>query len=228
MNVKFIPEKRIDEKAFDLLSRFGAKFPDQPLTPVPVDEIAECYLELELKIEELNTCADETKILGATWIEQGLIAIDQSLEPESNPNLLGRYRFTLAHEIGHWVLHRRRLLESKSAPLFDKSRCEAIVCRDGSNEPIEVQANKFAALLLMPEYSVKQEWQLNYGSSDIYEAWEEIEDIRARFSLSPDTLPAVERAQEMAVCFDVSAQAMMIKLVNMGLIRTQKPQRMLF
>ena len=34
------------------------------------------------------------------------IVIDESLDPEENPSMEGRYRFTLAHEVGHWRLHR--------------------------------------------------------------------------------------------------------------------------
>ncbi|MBK8008612.1 MAG: ImmA/IrrE family metallo-endopeptidase [Rhizobiales bacterium] len=43
--------------------------------------------------------------------------IDDSLDPEENPSMLGRYRFTLAHEIGHWRLHRHSVRQGRR-PVF--------------------------------------------------------------------------------------------------------------
>jgi hypothetical protein len=56
---------------------------------------------------------------------------------------IGRRRFTISHEFGHFLLHRRSLPEGIS--------CDerAITQRDGSNE-FEKQADEFAAWLLMP------------------------------------------------------------------------------
>lgn len=56
----------------------------------------------------------------------------------------GRINFTLAHEFGHYLLHRER---------FPKGfRCSAqdVVRWDSEYGQIEYQANKFAATLLMP------------------------------------------------------------------------------
>jgi hypothetical protein len=32
--------------------------------------------------------------------------IDESLDPDEKPAKEGRYRYTAAHEVGHWRLHR--------------------------------------------------------------------------------------------------------------------------
>ncbi len=57
-----------------------------------------------------------------------------------------RQRFTLAHELGHYFLHRHRG-DFEDGPLFR---------RDNQFNPIEREANQFAALLLMPENEFRQ------------------------------------------------------------------------
>ena len=42
---------------------------------------------------------------GAIWFEEGIIGIDQGLYPDENPLMLGRYHFTLAHELGQTYRH---------------------------------------------------------------------------------------------------------------------------
>lgn len=60
---------------------------------------------------------------------------------------LNRQRFTIAHELGHWVLHREYYLRHPDKypvlPRFDRT--------DNSN-PFEKEANTFAANLLVPKH----------------------------------------------------------------------------
>jgi Zn-dependent peptidase ImmA (M78 family) len=66
-----------------------------------------------------------------------------------------RQRFTIAHELGHVLLHRNRLV---AAVLVDKSRnfiARDTVSAEGT-DPVEIQANAFAAELLMPKKFVRQ------------------------------------------------------------------------
>ena len=57
----------------------------------------------------------------------------------------GRYSFTVAHKIGHHVLHRDRYLQNAADSENN------ILCRDTGEKPrIEVEADRFAAALLMP------------------------------------------------------------------------------
>lgn len=63
---------------------------------------------------------------------------------------LNRQRFTISHECGHWLMHKDRL--SSDEVHVDKSY--RILMRDPTSalgtETIEVEANRFAAELLMP------------------------------------------------------------------------------
>lgn len=69
--------------------------------------------------------------------------IKLSQQLERNP---GRLRFTVAHEIGHIVLHIPFLqMQSKQPTLFHVDR-EVVI-----NRRMEIQADLFAAALLMPK-----------------------------------------------------------------------------
>lgn len=57
-----------------------------------------------------------------------------------------RKRFTIAHEIAHYVLHRKDKTEFSDAIFF----------RRGDVDGMEYAANKFAADLLMPERNIRK------------------------------------------------------------------------
>jgi hypothetical protein len=73
----------------------------------------------------------------------------------------GRYRFSVAHEIGHWRLHRPYVAKDPNrAALFDAPSEPTVVCRTSQeNEPIEWQANFYSSCLLMPRRRVRYEWK---------------------------------------------------------------------
>jgi Zn-dependent peptidase ImmA (M78 family) len=65
-----------------------------------------------------------------------------------------RRRFTLAHELGHWVCQH---LDGKRAPVY----CRAADVRPeptAADRVLEREANIFAAELLMREPAVREEW----------------------------------------------------------------------
>jgi Zn-dependent peptidase ImmA (M78 family) len=56
-------------------------------------------------------------------------------------------RYTVGHEIGHWILHATDF-GTRKFPLFDGERTW---CRSGSSDTSERQAERFSAALLIPE-----------------------------------------------------------------------------
>lgn len=106
-----------------------------------------------------------------------------------------RQRFTVAHEIGHYVLHVKELTHSRL--FIDKY---VVYRRDDDsskgNDQEEVEANAFAAALLMPERLVR--------------------DLIRRYDLDLDDEDAVA---DLARRFNVSTSAMSNRLVNLGLLR---------
>jgi len=65
---------------------------------------------------------------------RGIIHVREHLKPE------GRKRFTIAHELGHWELHANQ----------SQFLCDTDDMRDYGRSPLEMEANHFAAELLMP------------------------------------------------------------------------------
>jgi len=229
IDVKFVPEVHIERAAVELLNAYGRKFAPIVSPPVPAEEILECYLDLSLGFDDLTKRLGESGILGATWIEDRNVVIDQSLDPTANPRVEGRYRFTIAHEIANWILHRQQLLDARSAPLLNAAPEPSIICRaSAKRRPIESQADRFAGYLLMPEEMVRQQWTRENGSAAPYVAADEIAAMVAWGETFGDKQPIVGISKRMAAAFHVSGQAMQIRLINLGLVMTEKPPRSLF
>lgn len=74
-----------------------------------------------------------------------------------------RQRFTIAHELGHWVC---QCLEGTVEPMY--CRADEV---DESARALEREANVFAAELLMPEEAVRAGQQNRFGVSDLAYRW---------------------------------------------------------
>jgi Zn-dependent peptidase ImmA (M78 family) len=106
-----------------------------------------------------------------------------------------RQRFTIAHELGHLLLHKGKQIIVDQAVLRVDLRSH--VSSMGTDIE-EIEANTFAAALLMPERIVfPYVANLIQGNGDITR-----EDLIA----------------ELARKFDVSAEAMGYRLINIGIL----------
>jgi IrrE N-terminal-like domain len=129
----------IERQAAELLAGYRAASGMEASLPVPVEVIAEQYLGYDIDIRDDGLFSDPD-YLGGIIFDQNVIQVNAVVEAHE-----GRYNFTLAHEIGHHVLHRERYLAAR-----DGDPCD-ILCRDTGEKPIiEAQADRFAAALLMP------------------------------------------------------------------------------
>jgi len=139
----------------EVLQRYGARTGWWPTLPVPVADIVETLYELLIVCEPISEPPGET-ILGALsprdrtvqLNERHLAFFDTWVGPEA---------FTLAHELGHWVYDA---VDPNQGQLFDDS-FEPVFCRHGDNggheggDVREVNANKFAACLVLPADLIK-------------------------------------------------------------------------
>lgn len=118
---------------------------------------------------------DGDMILGRTYPLRDRIELDRSLKAQGQE---GRYRFTLAHELGHWVLHRPLYLaEAQSIDLFEAPpQSEELVslnravfpgARYKSVAPEEWQANCFATCLLLDPESLRAEFVRRFGEPPV-------------------------------------------------------------
>jgi Zn-dependent peptidase ImmA (M78 family) len=191
---------------------------------VNVDFIVENILELDLAVIDLKGLLANPSVLGMTSVEDRRICVDQSLE-----KIPGRFAFTLAHEIGHWQLHRQILEQrQREDTLFDLERLPSPAPRPGRRRkaPVEWQADQFAACLLMPARLVREAVRLAFGER--LPSWEGIE---ARLLTGEPDERFVEVAEQVIAAgqFDnVSNMAMRIRLRDLKLVvDASDPQRSL-
>lgn len=223
---QFIPKQTIEEEAIKLLHQYGRQYGLVTIPPIPIEEIVECTLDLSFEFDDLRGMFNCPDVLGASWLEEKRVVIDQSLDPSVFPDKEGRYRFTVAHEVGHWILHAPAILAKKQQPtLFDMSDGKpSLICRSSSaKEPKEWQADFFAGHLLMPEMMVKTAWTNLTGDPRCMNVADEIQNLRMRFMVASDAPdPVCAVSKDMARVFKVSAQAMQIRLQNMNLLATKQ------
>lgn len=160
--------------------------------PVPVEQIAEIYLGYELDfIEQEESLPSD--VIGGIDFDNKTIIVNSSIESH-----LGRYSFTIAHEIAHHVLHREIFMESRTD--------DKIMCRGGKSRPIEeMQADRFAEALLMPKELV-------------IKAVRSIQTTRPMFHKSRIVLAA--KAIKVSGLSNVSVTAMEMRLQHLNLSGT--------
>jgi Zn-dependent peptidase ImmA (M78 family) len=133
-----------EPRAHALRERYFAIFGGSEI-PVPVESIAEDFLGLRIEQAYMD-CS------GMLLPEQRLIRINATEGPR-NEAPLRRFRFTIAHELGHWICHA---LEGVAPAV---SYCRAIDLTEAADRTLEREANIFAAELLMPENAVRALWE---------------------------------------------------------------------
>jgi len=160
-DVPYLPKQHIEREAELVLAEYGDARGAVAAPPVPIDEIVEVHLKLVIEMLNMREVFPFGDVHGALWMSAQKIGVDTSLDPALNPRKRGRYHFTLAHEAGHWRLHRKYYLEDASqGRLFgDDLTKPAYVCRSSDKRPVEWQADQFAANLLMPKKLVCAAWE---------------------------------------------------------------------
>lgn len=175
LQVPFIADETIERDAEALLAQYAHAKKAQIKAPIPIEDIVEKHLKLHVEFDDLHRLLEVPRsgigsnpdIFGATWLETGEIVIDESLDPEERPSIEGRYRFTLAHEGGHWRLHRPFAQANcgSQGSFFGETRQPTIICRSSqATERVEVQANLYASCVLMPRKLILQAWRDRFGN----------------------------------------------------------------
>lgn len=127
-------------------------------TPIPVETIAEVYLGYQINLTDEGIFSDPS-VLGGIIFEEKTIQVNGAIENQD-----GRFNFTVAHELGHHKLHKDWLYgQKKQQNLFELADTPSILCREEGVKPRgELQADRFAAALLMPEHLVKEAFKKQY------------------------------------------------------------------
>lgn len=168
--------------AQDLLARNGVKH-----APVPVEQIAQ---RLGVEITRTDTQDDLSGFLlrdGAR--KRNVIGVNASHSPT-------RQRFTVAHELGHFMLHEGEPIHVDGVGSYRIERRSSKSSQ--GDEPNEIEANTFAAELLMPEEFLRKD----------------VENGGEPVDLSDD-----EDIGKLAAKYQVSTTAMTFRLANLRFIR---------
>ncbi|MGY6126057.1 ImmA/IrrE family metallo-endopeptidase [Paraburkholderia strydomiana] len=166
----------VEDKATQLLSTAG-------INNVPVD------------VERVAQAAGATVLFQALESELSGLLLKQEdgvIIGVNSQQARTRQRFTIAHELGHLVMeHQGEMFVDGTVLRRDEKSSRAI-------DPLEIEANGFAAALLMPAAWVERE--LNEGKN-----------------ASPNE-SAADATARLAKGFGVSVQAMSFRLANLGLV----------
>lgn len=169
----------IEEKSISILRNFGIERP-----PIPVRKVAE---NIGAKVRPSNF---KDEVSGLLTIKEGSPTIGFN-----ERHSVVRQRFTIAHEVGHLVLHRN------DSDLFVDKGYSKVFFRDNRSSEgeyrRELEANAFAASLLMPVRLIEQEIS------------------RQEFDLGEGNSLDV-----LADSFKVSRQAMAYRLANSGIFNS--------
>jgi Zn-dependent peptidase ImmA (M78 family) len=152
-----VPGPIRDPRADELLQRYRAAFGGDDL-PVPIEAIAEDLLGLAVEGRDLEGAS------GLLYPAERQVYLNAADSP-------ARRRFTLAHEVGHWVC---QVQEGRTASVY--CRADEVGVGEGKGKALEREANVFAAELLMPQEAVRSTHE---GA---------VSETAVRFGVSPEAM----------------------------------------
>lgn len=150
-----------------------------PMAPIPVDEIAN-NLGAEIRYSPFD---GENELAGMLMRGDGEIIIGVNSLHHRN-----RQRFTIAHECGHLLFHPGQEVHIDHA--FRINKRDTLSSK--ASDPDEIEANRFAAELLMPHDMIM---------NDLFELDIDVEDEA--------------KLKELADKYEVSLQALTHRITNL-------------
>lgn len=157
---------------------------DHQVTNLPVDVVA---LAVSLDIAVVGHHFDDGDVSGMLFRggNQNVIGVNEA-------HAEVRQRFTIAHEIGHFILHPgRELILDVPVRVNFRDRTSSM-----ATDREEIEANAFAAALLMPERLIHAQ----------------LDRLPAKIRQDPEAITC-----ELASIFKVSHAALGFRLINLGL-----------
>lgn len=152
------------EQARQVLTEYGVV-----TAPVPVEKIIK-KRDIRIQFSPLDT-----ELSGMALVKDGVAVI--GVNALHHPN---RQRFTMAHELGHHVIHRQHIEDTVHV-----DKWFAILRRDSlaaqGTDKMEIEANAFASELLMPKHLLEP--LIDAGNIDLDDV-DRLQTIAKKFKVS--------------------------------------------
>jgi hypothetical protein len=200
MKHRLYRQEALEVIARKIISQYDPCLLNAP-APIPVESIMEKVYGLTIELQYIR---NDGRILGETIFADcmipiyeresgyqlipataGTVIIDASLVHKRSD---GRYRYTLAHELAHWVIDRDYFTQIGETAAMTKKAAKS----SDTDAAIERQATRLGSYILMPKGMVKIAYYHNRNCGNVIATISEL--------------------------FGVSAQAMEIRLNETGLL----------
>jgi hypothetical protein len=131
-----------------IAQEFLEKYHPSGTLPVPVERIVEVDLEIQIvPIPGLSAVLRSQE--GALVRDRTEIIVDSAQVDAYDRNQNPRYLFTLAHELGHYVLHEEYYAAAKFTST-EEYKTWYMTADASEIDGMEVEANNFAGQILLP------------------------------------------------------------------------------
>lgn len=203
MAIQFYRVPTLEVIARNSLYKLNPNYMYLPPQAVPIEKLIENVYNLTIEYKHLTQFGNELGRMvydngyvicfnrekddyELVSVKSGTILIEASLAEDEKQ--YGRLRFTLAHELSHWLIHQKIFSGTGVAA--------ASYNKEYDEDSTEWQANYLAQAILMPKSQVKQ----------------------CFFNIRNECVTRKERIEKIASVFEVSKQAMEIRLKSFNLM----------
>lgn len=195
------------QPVWDAVENFRRQYIGAKAAELPVDVFSLIELRLRLDVIPFDDLYSRYKVDAALMPDLTGMYVDAEsyvLWEKGPVWKQNRLRFTVAHELGHFVLHRDYATKVKFAS-FD-AFARHFKGEDPSRYWLEQEANEFAGRLLVPVERIREYLdRFAAGIREIMPNWRQSEDLRSKF------------AETVAPKFGVHQQSILVRLDREGL-----------
>lgn len=174
--INFTPEKLSKQHIWDIVEDFRSQHPFAQNFPVKIEELIEFNLGIEIVVlKNLKLLVDVE-----AFLSKDLRKIFIDSRGYDNNSYIPRHRFTLAEEVGHFVLHKKIYQQGVTYTSEEEFINDILNMDQDDLDWVEYQARQFAGRLLVPlnelEDLIKKNkrlidefYQRYYGTDDVKE-----------------------------------------------------------
>lgn len=148
----YVTDADLERRAAELLTRYEGQEGPIVRPPVPIDLIIELVLDIEIDWAPIAVPSEGERVLAAIELTptRRRILMNER-ERQHFSQFFGTAAYSKAHEVGHAILH----LQTPGLQPALWGAATQVLCRSDQRNSQEIQAERFAAYLLMPEPLVR-------------------------------------------------------------------------